>query len=105
MTEGILDRLDHRVDLVTLRDVRLHGERAAALPFKLRDKLLGLIPPLVIVDADGIALTGKLRGDGASDAARGAGDERDPVHCVHARSPARGAEAALAATSSNSMGR
>ena len=71
---------------------------------KLRGKLLGLIPPLVIVDADGIALTGKLCGDGAADAARGAGDERDPVHCVHTRSPARGAKPALAARGLGQIG-
>ena len=48
---------------------------------KLRGKLLGLIPPLVIVDADGIALAGKLRNDGASDAARGAGYKCNLFQC------------------------
>ena len=103
-TEGILDRLDHRVDLITLRNVCLHGERAAALTGKLRGKLLGLIPPLVIVDADGIALAGKLCGDGAADAARGAGDKRGSVCWIHARSPTCGAKSALAARGLGQIG-
>lgn len=111
--KSVIDRFEHGVNFGAAGNVRLYCDGAAALARELCDQLVGLVLALVIVHAHGIAFAGKLRRDGAADAAGGAGNEGNfiilhhtaPHFPVEPKPPVPRSVSESSATSANSMGR
>ena len=75
--EMFADLGEHFVDAVRHADAALHGVRTTAKRTQLRAKRLGFVVAVVIVHRDIGARRPELARDGAADAARGTGNQRD----------------------------
>jgi hypothetical protein len=78
------------VDRIRNADAALNGDRAAPQCTDFGTQGFRLVGAVVVVDRDVATLAGELQRDGAPDAARGAGDERDfsGLHTRHHGIPA-----------------